>query len=272
MGIEHQTAYRSLPGVPTGFSRLDMITSGLQPEHLVVLAGLPGIGMTTFALNVALNASSQGIPVLFLTLDQTRHELMERLLAIESGINSNDLRRGYLDYQTWKNKLHPASESLVKRPLLIHDPVALTIEQLQAQASQLDEWTTCGSDRHRALIVVDSLHSVEPAFRGETAEREVAEVARGLKRLARRTGIPVLAVSSLNRGPTRQERLPLLSDLRGSGSIEGAADLVMFLVERVADEREHEIIIAKNRGGLTGAVALRVQAECGRFAEFSLDD
>jgi replicative DNA helicase len=275
---------RQITGVPTGFTKLDEITAGFQPENLIVVAARPGVGKTSWAINVATHAAlDHGIPVLIFSLEMSKFELMERMLAGEARIDSSRMRRGMIEYGDWKSHIYPAADRLTKAPILIDDSAAPNILELRAKTRRFRGNPkyfphTGGGRPPLGLMVVDYLQLARGlgGRREESREREIAEISRGLKALAKDLHIPVIAVSQLNRGLERREdKRPQLSDLRESGAIEQDADLILFIHREEmygtegAERNKAELIIGKNRHGPTDTVFLTFQREFTKFQNYA---
>jgi replicative DNA helicase len=283
---------KEITGVPTGFKRFDAMTAGLQPENLIVVAARPGVGKTSWAVNVAVNAALHfQIPVLIFSLEMSKYELMERMLAGEARIDSSRMRRGMIEYTDWKNRIYPAGGRLAQAPILIDDSAAPSILELRAKARRFRSDPryfpppAVSSDgreqRRQGLIVVDYLQLARGmgGKRDETREREIADISRGLKGLAKDLKVPIIAVSQLNRGlEKREDKRPQLSDLRESGAIEQDADVILFIHRDEmfnpdsTEKGKAELIIGKNRHGPTGAVPLTFIKEYTRFENFAEED
>lgn len=258
----HET--KKPPGLPTGYSGLDRFVSWC-PRDLVVLAGRTSMGKTSLALNLALRAAKQGIKVGFVSLEMSKEQLTRRLLAMQSGVNAVRLNRVKLSVDEWMALYH-AREELENLCFFIDDTPAQSILDIRSGARRVQV------REGLELMFVDYLQLVRPYRKGRTREEEVAEISRGLKALAGELGIPVIAVSQLNRKlEERPDKRPKLSDLRESGALEQDADLVLFLYrddvyrDDSPDAGKAEVIIGKNRNGRTGTVKLAYQAECLRF-------
>ena len=278
---------RQITGVPTGFTKLDEISAGLQPENLIVVAARPGVGKTSWAINVATHAAlDHGIPVLIFSLEMSKFELMERMLAGEARIDSSKMRRGMIEYGDWKSHIYPAADRLTKAPILIDDSAAPNILELRAKARRFrgnPKYFPASSDGRTplGLMVVDYLQLARGlgGRREESREREIAEISRGLKALAKDLRIPIIAVSQLNRGLERREdKRPQLSDLRESGAIEQDADMILFIHREEmygtegAERNKAELIIGKNRHGPTDTVLLTFQREYTKFQNYADDE
>jgi replicative DNA helicase len=283
---------KAVTGVPTGFTYLDKITSGLQRENLIIVAARPGGGKTSWAVNVAVNAAMKKIPVLIFSLEMSKFELMERMLAGEARIDSSRIKSGFLEYSDWKNKIHPASGRLAEAPILIDDSSAISIMEIRAKARRFR------SDPRYfpppevvegarppppplGLIVVDYLQLARGGGgrKEENRQQEIAEISRGLKALAKDLKLPIIAVSQLNREVEKREGKPKLSDLRESGAIEQDADVILFIhrEDMTSDGSDTgptsvaELIIGKHRNGATGAVKVTFIKEYTKFENYADD-
>jgi replicative DNA helicase len=290
--IEVRAAERkAVTGVPTGFTKLDEITAGLQRENLIIVAARPGGGKTSWAVNVAVHAAMRKIPVLIFSLEMSKYELMERMLAAEARIDSGRLKRGFLEYSDWKNKIHPASKSLAEAPILIDDSSAISIMEIRAKARRFR-----GDVRYfppppppvdgrlppppLGLIVVDYLQLARGSAgkKDENRQQEIAEISRGLKALAKDLKVPIIAVSQLNREVEKREGKPKLSDLRESGAIEQDADMILFIHREDNSEAAQagpttvsELIVGKHRNGATGSVKVTFIKEYTKFENYAED-
>jgi replicative DNA helicase len=249
-------------GVETGFTRLDDLTSGLQPGELVIIAARPSLGKTALALNIAAYAATVRRNVVgVFSLEMSKESLLIRLLCAEARINSHKLRTGFSSRDDWQ-KMTQALGRLAEAPLFIEDSPALSIMQIRAKARRLK------AEKGLDLLIVDYLQLVTGQGRFENRTQEVSFISRSLKGIAKELRIPVVALSQLSRAPEmRPGRQPQLSDLRESGSIEQDADVVMFIVhpdsrqegEEGEEEKlgiEVELKIGKQRNGPTGSVQL----------------
>lgn len=249
---------REYTGVRTGFLDLDNLTQGLQPQNLIIVAGRPGMGKTSFCLNVAANAAKLGTPAAVFSLEMSKEELVERLLCSEAMVEQRRLRTGRLSDGDW-SKLTDAARRLSEAKLFIDDTAALSIMELRAKARRL------AAEEGVGLVVIDYLQLMKgPTANAESREREISEISRSLKALAKELNIPIIALSQLNRAVERREdRKPKLADLRESGALEQDSDLVLFIdrEEMYKEESENkgiaEVIIGKHRNGPTGTVSLR---------------
>jgi replicative DNA helicase len=283
---------KEITGVPTGFTKFDQMTAGLQPENLIVVAARPGVGKTSWAVNVAMNAALlHKLPVLIFSLEMSKYELMERMLAGEARIDSARLKRGHIEYSDWKNRIYPAGNRLAQAPILIDDSGAPSILDMRAKARRFRSdqryfpppqggaSKTDGMGKSPlGLIVVDYLQLARGAGgrKDDSREREIADISRGLKTLAKDLKLPIIAVSQLNRGvEKREDKRPQLSDLRESGAIEQDADMIAFIHREEmfnpesAERGKAELIVGKHRHGPTGTVPLTFIREYTRFENYS---
>jgi replicative DNA helicase len=284
---------RSITGVPTGFTKFDELTAGLQPETLIVVAARPGMGKTSWAVNVAINAAlNHQIPVLIFSLEMSKYELMERMLSGEARIDSNKIKRGFIEYREWKEKIYPAGARLAKAPLVIDDSPSQSILDIRAKARRFRADTKLfpppppgterrPNERPLGLIVIDYLQLARGSGgkQQENREREIAEISRGLKALAKDLKLPIIAVSQLNRGlEKREDKKPQLSDLRESGAIEQDADMILFIHREEmyntegATKGAADLIVGKHRAGATGDVKMSFIKEFTRFENYVEDE
>ena len=258
---------REVTGVVTGFSRLDSVTAGLQPSDLIIIAGRPSVGKTSFVLNVLTNAAGAGkTPVALFSLEMSRQQIVRRILASEAGIPATKLRTAHgLSQDDW-TRLFMAADRVNKFEMYLDDSPLLTVAQLRGKVRRLKLQHGIG------MIALDYLQLMRPTRSFDSREREIAEISRNLKALAKELDIPVLALSQLSRDvEKRQDKRPVLADLRESGAIEQDADIVMFLhdpnpqqVDRV--HRQVELVVAKHRSGPTANIHLVFNGEYTRFA------
>jgi replicative DNA helicase len=256
-----------LTGLPTGFAELDKSTGGLQPGDLIILAARPSMGKTAFALNIARNAAvDYGKKIAVFSLEMTTRSLVLRMLSAEAKVDSSAFRNGFIPNKSYEELARVAGE-LAKASIWIDDTGAATVLEIRAKSRRLH--AQYGLD----MVVVDYLQLAHGDKNTASREQEIAEISRGLKGLAKELNIPVLALSQLNRGPEtrREDKRPVLSDLRESGAIEQDADIIAFIYRDIVynEETEHEnlaeLIIRKQRNGPTGTVNLEF---IGRYARF----
>jgi replicative DNA helicase len=248
----------SIRGVTTGFKELDNMLSGLHPSDLVILAARPSVGKTSLALDMARNAAKRGVPVGIFSLEMSSEQLVDRMLAAESYVDSWKIRTGAVRAEEDFDKIRDALESLSKAPIYIDDKPGNNILAMRATARRLKREHGIG------LLVVDYLQLMTPvgAKSSDSLVQQVTEISRSLKGLARELDVPVLALSQLSRAVEQRGGKPRLSDLRDSGSIEQDADVVMFIHREDKNNKESdrqntaEILIEKHRNGPTGKVDL----------------
>jgi replicative DNA helicase len=253
-------------GVPTGFYDLDKVLGGLQKSDLLIIAGRPGSGKTGFMLSVAKNAAQINKKhVAVFSLEMSNHQLVQRLMAQETGIDSQRLRLGDVHDDEWPLFIEAAG-ALGDAPIFLDDTPALTPLQLRAKCRRLDQ--EYGLD----LVIVDYLQLMQGEGRSENRVQEVSYISRHLKQLARELKVPVLAGAQLSRAvEQRQEKRPILSDLRESGSLEQDADIVMFIHRADLYEKESaktnvaDILVAKHRNGPTAEIQLVFRGALTKF-------
>ena len=248
-------------GVPTGFGDLDNILAGLQKSDLIVLAARPSLGKTSLALDIARHvAVKEKIPVGIFSLEMSKHDLIDRVLASQAGVDLWRLRTGRLSTEGFDNdfnRIQEALSELSEAPIYIDDAATPTVLQMRTMARRLQ------AEQKVGLIIVDYLQLIQPVSANDSEVRQLTDISRGLKSLARELEVPVLALSQFSRAPEgRPDQMPRLSDLRGSGSIEQDADVVLFIYreDRVKKNSDRpnvaDIIIAKHRNGPLGRVEL----------------
>jgi replicative DNA helicase len=253
--------------VPTGFTDLDSMTSGLQKGDLVIVAGRPSMGKTAFALNIGEHvAIDKGLPVAVFSMEMGAPQLALRVLSSVGRINQQRLRTGRLESDDW-SRLGNAMEKMQGAHLYIDETPALNSIDLRARARRLAR--QCGQ---LGLIIVDYLQLMSAASEGENRATEISEISRGMKALAKELQVPVIALSQLNRTvEQRTDKRPVMSDLRESGAIEQDADVILALYREEAynadapEKGVAEVIILKQRNGPIGKVKLRFGGEYTRF-------
>lgn len=263
-----------MAGTPTGFTDVDKLFWGLRGGDLLILAARPGVGKTSFALNVATNAAKAGAAVALFSLEMGANQLVQRILCAEARVNLGQLRAGNLQEGDW-NAIMNAAATLSGLELYIDDTPGLSLLEMRAKARRQLR------DKKKGLIIVDYLQLMQPPSNRRDGNRavEVAEISRGLKVLAKEMDMPLLALSQLSRAvEMRGSKRPMLSDLRESGSIEQDADIVMF-IDRSMDEMEAEtdgrpdwgtaeLIVAKHRNGATRDITLSFNPEYTKFGNY----
>ncbi len=247
----------TVTGISTGFYDLDYKTSGLQPSDLILIAARPSMGKTAFALNLAEYISVRHkVPTLIFSLEMSKDQLVNRLLSMESGVDSQAMRTGSLTGSDWE-KLAESAGVISSAPLIIDDTPGISIGEMRSKCRKYKIENGIG------LVIVDYLQLMSGGRRAESRQQEISEISRALKALARELNAPVIALSQLSRAPEqRPDHRPMLSDLRESGAIEQDADVVMFIYRddyynKDSDKKGiSEIIVAKQRNGPIGTVEL----------------
>ncbi|MGC9046684.1 MAG: replicative DNA helicase [Minisyncoccia bacterium] len=256
----------ALRGIPTFFTDIDNILSGLQRSELIILGARPSYGKTAFALDIARQVALGGYTVGVFSIEMSKDQIVDRLISAQAQIPLWQLRTGRLSDELEFGLVQKALDELSKTKIFIDDTPSPTIIQIKSMARRLQ--IENGLD----LIVIDYLQLIQPRTDSESMVQQVTEISRGLKSLARELNVPVLAVSQLSRDVDKREiKIPRLSDLRESGSLEQDADVVLFIYRKDKEKIEintenpneniAEIIIAKNRNGPLGAVKLKFDAE-----------
>jgi replicative DNA helicase len=271
---------RDVTGLATGFTNFDRMTSGLQKGELIIIAARPSMGKTALAINIAENAAIQfQATVAVFSLEMSKESLLRRMLASRAGVNQRNLQTGFIPRED-QAKLQDALGLLVESRIYIDDSAGSTIAEMRAKARRLKQ-NAGGLD----LIVIDYLQLMSASVPGvkkgyENRVQEVSAISRGLKAMAKELGVPVVALSQLSRSnEKRDDKRPMLSDLRESGSIEQDADVVVFIHREAyykrgedmseADKAKSEIIIAKQRNGPTGTVQMSFDSRLTCFNEWS---
>ena len=259
-----------LTGVSTGFKDLDLLTQGLQPGQLVVVAARPAMGKSTLALDFARACSIRdGLPSVFFSLEMGVSEINMRMLSAEARVALHKMRSGNLTEDDWKH-ISRRTPDIEAAPLFLDDSADLNMLQIRSKCRRLQQ-------KHGlSLIVVDYLQLMESGKRAENRVVEVGQISRGLKKLAKELGVPVVALSQLNRGSEqRTDKQPQVSDLRESGSIEQDADVVILLHREDAYEKESprageaDLIVAKHRNGPTARITVAFQGHYSRFVDMA---
>jgi replicative DNA helicase len=260
-------------GVPTGFTDLDRLLGGLQKSDLIIVAGRPGMGKTSWLLSVALNAARVGMRVASFSMEMSNEQIVQRLVSSETGINTQQLRLGKLDEREWA-LFTEATDKLSRLRVFLDDTPALSPLQLRSKCRRL--YSEHGLD----LIMVDYLQLMSSGTGyNENRVQEISFISRSLKQVARELNVPVLAAAQLSRAvEQRQDKRPQLSDLRESGSIEQDSDVVLFIYrdevynEHTERPNQADVIVAKHRNGPTGNVALYFRKELTQFSNLSKTD
>ncbi|QDX91867.1 replicative DNA helicase [Brevibacillus laterosporus] len=257
-------------GIPSGYPDLDKMTAGFQRSDLIILAARPSVGKTAFALNVAQNVAARANEtVAIFSLEMSASQLVQRMICAEGNLDASRMRSGGLEEDDWQ-KLTMAIGTLAKAPVYIDDTPGITVQDIRAKCRRLQ------TEKGLGLILIDYLQLIQGRGKGDNRQQEVSEISRTLKGIARELNVPIIALSQLSRSvEQRQDKRPMMSDIRESGSIEQDADIVAFLYRDDYYDKETEakniieIIIAKQRNGPTGTVELVFLKEFNKFV--SLD-
>lgn len=260
---------KGITGVPTGYKKLDEMTSGFQKGDLIVLAARPSMGKTALALSLAAHTAGENT-IGFFSLEMSAEQLTLRLLSAESGIAHHNIRNATISSQEWLELTNVAGR-MAQMKLFIDDTAMLSVMDLRAKARKLK------AEHNLSFIVVDYLQLLHSTKHHENRHQEVSEISRSLKALAKELDVPILALSQLSRAvDSRMDKRPMLSDLRESGAIEQDADLIMFLYRDIVYNPETEnpalaeLIIGKQRNGPTGTVFLHFARELTKFENLEL--
>ncbi|WP_449402898.1 replicative DNA helicase [Exiguobacterium artemiae] len=256
-------------GIPTGFRDLDKVTAGFQRNDLIIVAARPSVGKTAFALNISQNVATRADEnVAIFSLEMGAEQLVMRMLCAEGNVDAQRLRTGQLEDEDW-GKLSLAMSSLSQAGIYIDDTPGIRVNDIRAKCRRLKQEHGLG------MIMIDYLQLIQGNGRSsDNRQQEVSEISRSLKSLARELEVPVIALSQLSRGvESRQDKRPMMSDIRESGAIEQDADIVAFLYrddyynKETEDANTIEIIIAKQRNGPTGTVKLAFRKEFNKFVD-----
>ncbi|MGY4688235.1 replicative DNA helicase [Salibacterium sp. K-3] len=263
-----QNRENDITGVASGFAELDKMTTGFQRSDLVIVAARPSMGKTAFALNIAQNVATKSDEnVAIFSLEMGASQLVQRMLCAEGNIDATKMRTGSLEEEDWE-KLTMAMGSLSSAGIYIDDTPGVKVNEIRAKCRRLKQ------ERGLGMVMIDYMQLIQGSSSrgGESRQQEVSEISRGLKGLARELDVPVIALSQLSRGvESRQDKRPMMSDLRESGSIEQDADIVSFLYredyydQETENQNMIEVILAKQRNGPVGAVELAFIKEYNKF-------
>ncbi len=261
-----------ITGIATGFTDLDYKTAGLQNSDLILIAARPSMGKTAFVLNIAHNVSVRhDVTTAIFSLEMSKLQLVNRIISMESKVDSKNIRTGNLSPSEWASIAEGAS-NVGMSGLIIDDTPGISIGELRGKCRKLKR------DNNLGLIIIDYIQLMTGGGKSESRQQEVSEISRALKGLARELNVPVIALSQLSRAvESRPEKVPMLSDLRESGAIEQDADVVMFIYRdeyynKDTDRKgEADIIIAKQRNGPTGTVTLAWIADFTKFANLEIN-
>jgi len=256
----------SITGITTGYNDLDRMTSGLQRSDLILLAARPSMGKTALALNIAMNAVKSGSSCALFSLEMSKEQYVQRIISMESMVESNKLRSGNLEEEDW-NRLLSTMSSISSYNVFIDDTASISMFEMMSKCRRLK------MEKGLDIIIVDYLQLMSDGSNTTNRQQEISNISRGLKALARELNCPVVALSQLSRAPElRQDHRPIMSDLRESGAIEQDADVVMMLYRDEYYHKEEsekkgitEVIITKQRNGPVGTVEL---AWIGQYTKF----
>jgi replicative DNA helicase len=259
-----------MTGIPTGFEELDDLTNGLHPGQLIIVAARPALGKSTLALDFARAASiKHNMPSIVFSLEMGRSEIAMRLLAAEASVPLQNMRKGTVDARDWTT-IAQTRGRINDAPLYIDDSPNMTLVEIRAKCRRLKQKVGL------KLVVIDYLQLMTSGKRVESRQQEVSEFSRALKLLAKELQVPVIALSQLNRGPEqRSDKMPALSDLRESGSLEQDADVVILLHRESAYEKDNprageaDFIVAKHRNGPTRTITVAFQGHFSRFRDMA---
>ncbi len=265
--VENSMNGNGLTGLSTGFDELNRRTGGLHGGELVLIAGRPGMGKSSFAVNIAEYVSiSQKKTVALFNLEMPREQIVNRIICSQALVNSNKIRTGDIKGEDWE-KIGAIVDRVATAPMYIDDTASITVSEIRAKCRRLKQ------TKNLELIVIDYLQLMQASGRNDNRQQEISEISRSLKILAKELNIPVIALSQLSRASEgRSDKRPMLSDLRESGAIEQDADIVMFLYrdeyynKETDDKNLAECIMAKNRSGETGSFKLGWKGEYTKFS------
>ena len=257
----------TVTGLPSGYTDLDYKTSGFQKSDLVIIAARPAMGKTAFELNIAeYMAFRKNATVAIFSLEMSKEQLVNRLLALESSVDSQKIRTGDVDDGDWE-KLIEGANTIAKSHMIIDDTASISISELKSKCRRYKREYNLG------IVIIDYLQLMTTTGRSESRQQEISEISRSLKSLARELNVPIIALSQLGRAvESRPDKRPMLSDLRESGAIEQDADMVMFLYRDDYYNKESEkkgiaeVIIAKQRNGPIGTIELAWIPKYTKFA------
>ncbi|MCY4381039.1 MAG: replicative DNA helicase [Proteobacteria bacterium] len=275
--LEQRMSHDGIPGISSGFSDLDKVTGGFQKSDLTILAARPGMGKTALILNWATKALNEKKTVAFFSLEMSKEQLMERILAAEGKINSAQIRKGQIKAPKDLNKLVKTIKEVnhISTHLLVDETPSISLSELTARCRRYHR------DKGLDMVIIDYLQLVVGSrdLRKQGREREVSEISMGLKALAKELGVPVIAAAQLNRSPdSRPDKRPRISDLRESGSMEQDADMIVFIYRddyyhpHSPDAGQAEIILGKNRHGPLETVRLAYLPAYVSFRQLALID
>ena len=265
--VEDSQNNGGITGLSTGFNELNRRTGGFHGGELILIAGRPGMGKSSFAVNIAEHVSIvDKKAVAIFNLEMPKEQIVNRILCSQALVNSNKIRTGDMEPDDWR-KIGEVVNKVEVAPMYIDDTASITVSQIRAKCRRLKQ------TKGLSLVVIDYLQLMQSSGRTDSRQQEIAEISRSLKILAKELDIPVIALSQLSRASeSRSDKRPMLSDLRESGAIEQDADMVMFLYrddyynKETEDKNLAECIVAKNRSGETGTFKLGWRGEYTKFS------
>lgn len=273
--VENSLNRGGLTGIATGFDELNKRTGGFHGGELILIAGRPGMGKSSFAVNIAEHVSiNDKRTVAVFNLEMPKEQIVNRIICSQASVNTGKLRNGEINSDDWE-KIGEVVNRVANAPLYIDDTASITVSQIRAKCRRLKQ------TKHLALIIIDYLQLMQSSGRPESRQQEISEISRSLKILSKELDVPVIALSQLSRASeSRSDKRPMLSDLRESGAIEQDADMVMFLYRddyynKDSEEKNiAECIVAKHRNGETGMFKLGWRGEFTRFSnlEYALKE
>lgn len=271
--VENSLNRDGITGISTGFDELNRRTGGFHGGELILIAGRPGMGKSSFAVNIAEHVSIKNKKTVALfNLEMPREQIVNRIICSQALVNSSKIRTGDITGEDWE-KIGSVVDRVATAPMYIDDTASITVSEIRAKCRRLKQ------TKNLSMVVIDYLQLMQSSGRADNRQQEIAEISRSLKILAKELEIPVIALSQLSRASeSRSDKRPMLSDLRESGAIEQDADLVMFLYrddyynKDTEEKNLAECIIAKNRSGETGMFKLGWKGEYTKFSnvEFAL--
>lgn len=264
--VENSLTQGTITGVPTGFTELNNRTGGFHGGEFIIIAGRPGMGKSSFAVNIAESAAiNDNIPVAIFNLEMSKTMIVNRILCSQALVDSKKLRLGEFDSEDWQ-QIGAVVDKLAMAPIYIDDTASITVSEIRAKCRRLKQAKNLG------LVIIDYLQLMQGGGRTDNRQQEISDISRSLKILAKELDIPVIALSQLSRtSETRSDKRPMLSDLRESGAIEQDADMVMFIYRDeyynpdTEDKNIAECIMAKHRSGSTGMFKLGWQGKYTKF-------
>ncbi|HKT55494.1 MAG TPA: replicative DNA helicase [Microbacterium sp.] len=261
-----------MTGIPTGFVEFDQLTNGLHPGQMIIIAARPAMGKSTLALDFARSAAiANNMPTIIFSLEMSKSEIAMRLMSAEGSVPLQSMRKGTLDSRDWTT-IASTRGRINDAPLFIDDSANMTLVEIRAKCRRLKQRVGL------KMVIIDYLQLMSSGKKVESRQQEVSEFSRALKLLAKELGVPVIALSQLNRGPEqRTDKRPQVSDLRESGSIEQDADMVVLLHRDSVYDKENrpgeaDLIVAKHRNGPTATIEVAFQGHFSRFADMAPSD